>query len=117
MSIDERTRTLLQARESFMSGEREPQQSPVRPAIVQSWKRSILYGLEPNRSRPIFEDTQRVNEQFLAAAGPVIDARRGALVDSSSSLTVKVPSGLTTPCTSKAASMRSSACPPVTFFR
>ncbi|MBY4212463.1 Fis family transcriptional regulator [Rhodococcus fascians] len=77
-----------------MSGERDPRQSPVRPAIVQSWKRSILYGLEPNRSRPIFEDTQRVNEQFLAAAGPVIDARRSALMDSSSSLTVTDAHGL-----------------------
>ena len=94
MSLDERTRTLLRARESFMSGERDSTDSPVRTAIVQSWKRSILYGLEPSRSRPVFEDTQRVNEQFMAAAGPVINARRGALVDSSSSLTITDAHGL-----------------------
>ncbi|MGK2237466.1 MAG: transcriptional regulator of acetoin/glycerol metabolism [Rhodococcus sp. (in: high G+C Gram-positive bacteria)] len=94
MSLDDRTRTLLQARESFMSGERDSANSPVRTAIVQSWKRSILYGLEPSHSRPVFEDTQRVNEQFMAAAGPVIDARRGALVDSSSCLTVTDAQGL-----------------------
>ena len=94
MSLDERTRTLLRARESFMSGERDSVDSPVRSAIVQSWKRSILYGLEPSRSRPIFEDSQRANEQFMAAAGPVIDARRGALIDSSSSLTITDAQGL-----------------------
>ncbi len=94
VSLDERTRTLLRARESFMSGERDSGVSPIRPAIVQSWKRSILYGLEPSRSRPVFEDTQRVNEQFMAAAGPVIDARRGALIDSSSSLTITDAQGL-----------------------
>ncbi|WP_084423568.1 sigma-54-dependent Fis family transcriptional regulator [Rhodococcoides kyotonense] len=77
-----------------MSGDPDIDSSPVRPAIVQSWRRSILYGLEPNRSRPIFEDTQRVNEQFLAAARPVIDARRGALMDSSSSLTITDAQGL-----------------------
>lgn len=94
VSLDERTRTMLRARESFMSGERDPANSPVRAAIVQSWKRSILYGLEPSRSRPVFEDTQRVNAQFMAAAGPVIDSRRAALIDSSSSLTITDAQGL-----------------------
>jgi transcriptional regulator of acetoin/glycerol metabolism len=86
--IDERTRTLLQARERFLSGEDRIRDGLVRGEILQSWRRSMLYGLEPERSRPVHEQSVAPNEQLLAVAGPIIEARRSALVDSVSSLTI-----------------------------
>lgn len=88
MSLDERTRTLLRARESVLSGDDPAVGTVVRGEIVQSWRRSMLYGLQPERSRPVFETNVAPNEQLLTVARPIIEARRAALEDSVSSLTI-----------------------------
>lgn len=88
MSLDERTRTLLRERELFLEGADPAHRGIVRKDIAQSWKRSLLYGLEPERSRPSFRSSNLASEQLLSVAVPVIESKRAALVDSSSSLTV-----------------------------
>ncbi|PYE12449.1 regulatory Fis family protein [Williamsia limnetica] len=88
MALDERTRTLLQVRERFLSGDAEVHNGVVRGEIMQSWRRSMMYGLEPERSRPVHEKNAAPNEHLLTVAGPIIEARRATLVDSFSSLTI-----------------------------
>lgn len=93
LSLDDRTRTLLHERELFLEGADPTQRGIVRKEIAQSWKRSLMYGLEPERSRPTFRPDSQSSEQLLSVAVPVIESKRGALVDSSSSLTVTDASG------------------------
>lgn len=93
MSVDERTRALLRERELFLEGADPAQRGVVRKDIAQSWKRSLMYGLEPERSRPTFRSEPQSSEQLLSVAVPVIESKRTALVDSSSSLTVTDASG------------------------
>ncbi|QSE92754.1 Fis family transcriptional regulator [Rhodococcus pseudokoreensis] len=93
MSLDDRTRTLLHERELFLEGADPAQRGIVRKEIAQSWKRSLMYGLEPERSRPTFRPEPQSSEQLLSVAVPVIESKRGALVDSSSSLTVTDANG------------------------
>lgn len=88
MSLDERTRTLLRARESVLSGDDPAEGAIVRGEIVQSWRRSMLYGLQPKGSRPVRETSVAPNEQLMSVAGPIIEARRAVLEDSVSSLTI-----------------------------
>lgn len=93
MSLDDRTRTLLRERELFLEGADPAQRGIVRKEIVQSWKRSLMHGLEPERSRPTFRSEQQSSGQLLSVAVPVIESKRGVLVDSSSSLTVTDANG------------------------
>ena len=93
MSLDDRTRALLRERELFLEGADPTDRGIVRKEIAQSWKRSLMYGLEPERSRPTFRSELQAAEQLLSVAVPVIESKRGALVDSSSSLTVTDANG------------------------
>ncbi|MFF0243145.1 sigma-54-dependent Fis family transcriptional regulator [Rhodococcus pyridinivorans] len=93
MSLDDRTRALLRERELFLEGVDPAGRGIVRKEIAQSWKRSLMYGLEPERSRPTFRSEPQTAEQLLSVAVPVIESKRGALVDSSSSLTVTDANG------------------------
>ncbi|QIX53556.1 helix-turn-helix domain-containing protein [Rhodococcus sp. DMU1] len=93
MSLDDRTRTLLRERELFLEGADPAERGIVRKEIAQSWKRSLMYGLEPERSRPTFRSELQSSEQLLSVAVPVIESKRGALVDSSSSLALTDASG------------------------
>ncbi|MEY1673144.1 sigma-54-dependent Fis family transcriptional regulator [Gordonia sp. ABKF26] len=93
MAIDERTRALLRERELFLEGADPAARGIVRPAIAHSWKRSRLYGLEPDRSRPTFRSDTRSSEQLLTVGIPVVESKRGALIDSSSSLALTDSSG------------------------
>lgn len=93
LSLDDRTRTLLRERELFLEGADPAQRGIVRAEIAQSWKRSRMYGLEPERSRPTFSSELQSAEQLRSVAVPVIESKRGALVDSSSSLAITDASG------------------------
>ncbi len=94
MAIDEHTRTLLRERELFLEGGADPtERGIVRPAIAHSWKRSLMYGLEPERSRPTFRTDTQSAEQLLTVGVPVVESKRSALVDSSSSLALTDANG------------------------
>ncbi|MGW0021448.1 sigma-54-dependent Fis family transcriptional regulator [Rhodococcus sp. NPDC003382] len=93
MSLDDRTRTLLRERELFLEGADPVRRGIVRAEIAQSWKRSLMYGLEPERSRPTYCSAPQSSEQLLSVAVPVIESKRSALVDSSSSLALTDPGG------------------------
>ncbi|PKZ64557.1 Fis family transcriptional regulator [Gordonia terrae] len=93
MAIDEHTRTLLRERELFLEGADPTARGIVRPAIAQSWKRSLMYGLEPERSRPTFRSGSQSAEQLLTVGVPVVESKRSALADSSSSLALTDANG------------------------
>lgn len=93
MAIDERTRTLLRERELFLEGADPTVRGIVRPSIAHSWKRSLMYGLEPERSRPTFRSETQSAEQLLTVGVPVVESKRSALADSSSSLTLTDANG------------------------
>lgn len=89
MTIDDRTRTIYRAREAALSSSVDfPPSVGVEPRIVQSWRRSLLYGLDPDRCAPRHVPSPSTNQQLRSAANRVIEQRRTALAQSSSSLAV-----------------------------
>ncbi|MFI5426659.1 GAF domain-containing protein [Aeromicrobium sp. UC242_57] len=86
MTIDDRTRSMLALRERFLStGGAAEGFDGVRPGIVASWRRSLMYGLEPERSRPAFEEPAP-SEQLIEMTRRVIEPRRHHFADAAASI-------------------------------
>lgn len=86
MTIDDRTRSMLALRERFLStGGAADGFDSVRPGIIASWRRSLMYGLEPERSRPAFEEPAP-SEQLIEMTRRVIEPRRHHFADAAASI-------------------------------
>lgn len=94
MAIDERSRLVLRARETVLtSSERLSVPEGVSPLIVESWRRSLMYGLEPDRCAPRPAPCTEAAHQLRRVSAPIIEQRRAALAQSSCSLTLTDASG------------------------
>ncbi|MFZ2175405.1 MAG: helix-turn-helix domain-containing protein [Rhodococcus sp. (in: high G+C Gram-positive bacteria)] len=67
--------------------------SGVRPQIVESWRRSLMYGLGPDRCAPSLVSCDDTNVQLRQVAGEIVEHRRAALSQSSCSLAMTDSSG------------------------
>ncbi|WP_127128984.1 sigma-54-dependent Fis family transcriptional regulator [Georgenia sp. SYP-B2076] len=82
------------ARESFFGEGLVPPPEVVRPVIVDSWKRSLLYGLDPGSVRPVAVATIEHDNQLTRVARPVIESRLDWLVDLECGLTLTNSEGV-----------------------
>ena len=86
MMLDDRVRTLHRSRERFLEHRGALETLPgVRPDILASWRRSLEYGLQPERSRPTYAAPGDADLLVQATRG-VVDSRRHHLSDASASL-------------------------------
>jgi sigma-54 dependent transcriptional regulator, acetoin dehydrogenase operon transcriptional activator AcoR len=93
MALDERTRTMLTSRELFLERHGQVERLPgVRPVILASWRRSLLAGLEPDRSRPRFQ-LGGPAEQLMRATREIVEPRAHHLAGTASSLALTDHSG------------------------
>jgi sigma-54 dependent transcriptional regulator, acetoin dehydrogenase operon transcriptional activator AcoR len=53
---------------------------PVRPVVYESWRRSKLQGLDPDRFTPGYHDDVDLDSYLVRVAGPLV-AKRGAALD------------------------------------
>lgn len=84
MTIDDATRTVLWARESFLSSSSALDDlTGVRPEILASWRRSLSYGLTPERCTPTQATGSEANARLRKLARMVADSKRAALEQSS----------------------------------
>jgi len=67
--------------------------SGVRPQIVESWRRSLMHGLGPDRCAPSLVSCDDTNAQLRQLAGEIVEHRRAALSQSSCSLAMTDSSG------------------------
>jgi len=65
----------------------------VRPQIVESWRRSLLHGLGPDRCSPPLMGCEDTNVQLRRVAESVLERRKAALSQSSCSLAMTDSSG------------------------
>lgn len=87
--IDDSTRAIFKARESALSSPAEFALAPgVEPRIVASWRRSLMYGLDPDRCAPRHAPSPTTSQHLRAAADRVVENSKAALAQSSSSLAV-----------------------------
>lgn len=77
-----------QARDRFLANGTYDDALGVRPEIVKSWRRSLMYGLTPARALPRATPEQNPDSQLLRAAGPILESRRSALSGLSAALTL-----------------------------
>ncbi|MDV6247469.1 sigma-54-dependent Fis family transcriptional regulator [Rhodococcus opacus] len=94
MTIDERSRLILQARETVLtSPEALPAIDGVHPLIIESWRRSLMYGLDPDRCTPRPAPCTETTNQLRRVSAPIVEQRRSALAQSSCSLAITDASG------------------------
>lgn len=87
--IDDSSRTIFKARESALSSPGEFASAPgVEPRIVASWRRSLMYGLDPDRCAPKHTPAPTTSQHLRIAADRVVEYSKAALAQSSSSLAV-----------------------------
>lgn len=87
MSIDDVTRTVLRARESILSSSFVSSGPPgVRPEILNSWRRSMLFGLNPDHCAPKPATSSKASDFLQQAADSVVSSKSGALSQSNCSL-------------------------------
>lgn len=84
--IDEAARTVLKARERVLSLSVDHDPTAVRPEIMNSWRRSLIYGVNPDRCAPQPANAGETNGQFRRTADSVVTQRIAALAQSNSSL-------------------------------
>lgn len=87
-------RATARAREMFLSSGQVPAGLAVRAEIVDSWRRSLLYGVSPAAAVPVVKWTGRAEGQLLRAARPVLDKRRDELAGLSGGLTLTDEEGV-----------------------
>ncbi|UZF48229.1 sigma-54-dependent Fis family transcriptional regulator [Rhodococcus rhodochrous] len=94
MTIDDATRTVLQARESvFASPSALADVTGVRPQILKSWRRSLSYGLDPDRCVPKPSPSPESSALLRRFAGLVIEAKGSAMAQSNCSVAITDPDG------------------------
>lgn len=94
MTIDERSRLVLRARETVLSSsEALHRVDGIHPLIVESWRRSMMYGLDPDRCAPRPAPCVETTNQLRRVSTPIVDRRRTALAQSSCSLAITDASG------------------------
>ncbi|MCK8671596.1 Fis family transcriptional regulator [Rhodococcus sp. HM1] len=94
MTIDDATRTVLQARESvFASPSALAGVTGVRPQILESWRRSLSYGLDPDRCVPKPSPSPDSSALLRRFAGIVIEGKSAAMAQSNCSVAITDPDG------------------------
>ncbi|QZS52733.1 sigma-54-dependent Fis family transcriptional regulator [Rhodococcus opacus] len=89
MTIDDATRTVLQARESvFASPSALTGITGVRPQILESWRRSLSYGLDPDRCVPQPSPSPDSSALLRRFAGIVIEGKSAAMAQSNCSVAI-----------------------------
>lgn len=77
--IFERIETIKQAHDDYFTKKIIPDSSVIKPSILESWKRSIGYGIDPNNIKLVYvsdeELTKRMEKysDLLLAAAPVLE--------------------------------------------
>jgi len=94
MTIDERTRLVLHARETILTSTQTPSTiDGIHPLIAESWRRSLIYGLNPDRCTPRPAECTEASNQLRRVSAPIIERRSAALTQSSCSLALTDASG------------------------
>ncbi len=93
MMVDERCRRLLIAREAVFTSRNSATHDRIRPQILDSWRRSLLYGLDPEKCSPLPTAGDDTANQLQRAAVPIIASRQAALSQSSCSLSLTDAAG------------------------
>lgn len=89
VTIDERRRLVYRAREAVLcSSELPPSIDGIQPRIIESWRRSLMYGLDPDRCTPSPSPSTELSNQLRTVSAPIIDQRRAALSQTSCSLAI-----------------------------
>lgn len=90
MAIDEVTRSVLRAREEVLTSPLAAHRAPgVRPQILDSWRRSLLYGVNPDRCEPQPTPSSAEASCLLRSTADIVVAgKSGALSQSNCSLAI-----------------------------
>lgn len=84
MRTDEQNQRILTAREQYLETGSEDRLPAVRPEVAASWKRSLIYSIDPSGVRP---DYRKVNSDRLSTAAlPVIENSLQSLTGTATSL-------------------------------
>ncbi|SNQ50414.1 putative Fis family transcriptional regulator [Frankia canadensis] len=84
--LDDQARAVYRSRERFLGSGGDVERLPgVRADILASWRRSLGYGLEPERSRPTYAEPGEA-EQLIRATQAVTETRRHHLADTTASI-------------------------------
>ncbi|WP_143266224.1 MULTISPECIES: sigma-54-dependent Fis family transcriptional regulator [Amycolatopsis] len=88
--MDDWVRSLHQAREVLAENpDRMPVKlGPVRPIVYESWRRSRLQGLDPERLRPAYYEDIETDSYLTRVVTPLVEKRRAVLDQSSCALSV-----------------------------
>ncbi|UZG59913.1 sigma-54-dependent Fis family transcriptional regulator [Rhodococcus opacus] len=89
MTVDDATRTVLRARDSvFSSPSAHAGVTGVRPQILDSWRRSLSYGLDPDRCVPKSSPSPDSSAVLRRFADIVIGSKSAAMAQSNCSVAI-----------------------------
>src|SRR5690349_1090798 len=87
---------LRKLRESFIADPGAANLSGLRPVVERSWRRSLMWNIDPDRSS--FQETvePRLDDLVLRAADPVLTQLEAIAADTGSSVVLSDPEGTIT---------------------